>query len=415
MNICLACGNDSTEEILDLGNQSNVNRLLKDPSLELPNYPLAVNACGVCGHGQLSHQIDPEELFVDYLYASSTSVTLKEYSKKFAEAITLSVASPRVLEIASNDGIMLREFENLGISALGVEPAARMVAYARSFGLRVIEDFWPTDKIGGEKFDVVFGQNVLAHTPSPLKFLSAVRETLAEDGLAIFQTSQADMLYNGEFDTVYHEHYSFFSENSASKLAERAGLELLGVMYTPIHGTSSVYVFGLHKESGRLSFRKLKAAFDNLAISEGASPSGEMSYLRKYRSIEAWRDFAAKGRSRMLEVSELVRNARSRGFQVVAVGAAAKGLTFLKSAGIKVDFLLDEAEDKIGKWADGLDVQVRPLAVVEDLEKPFFVFTAWNFAGELQMKIRRIKVFEDMGFLTYFPTVMTSFENWEAR
>jgi SAM-dependent methyltransferase len=412
---CLACGIGITEKMLDLGSQSNVNRLLEEPGLEIPKYPLAVKACANCGHGQLSHQVNPEELFVDYLYASSTSRTLKEYSKKFAAAINQAVDAPRVLEIASNDGIMLREFEELGVSALGVEPASRMVAYARSLGLRVIEDFWPTDKLGQEKFDIVFGQNVLAHTPSPLSFLSAVKDALEVDGLAIFQTSQADMLYNGEFDTVYHEHYSFFCENSASKLAERAGLELLGVIYTPIHGTSSVYVFGLQKESGQLSFQKLKTAFEGLGISEVTAPSERKSHLRKFRSLEAWSEFAKKARNRIHEVSEIVSTARGRGFQIVAVGAAAKGLTFLKAADIKVDFLLDEAEDKIDKWADGLNVQIKPLTLITELERPFFIFTAWNFASELENKIRNMRVFEDMGFLTYFPEVLTSIDTRPAE
>jgi SAM-dependent methyltransferase len=179
---------------------------MPDQSSRIPKYPLAVSACFSCGHGQLSHQVDPKELFVDYLYASSTSETLKEYARNFAVGISRTFQNPRVLEIASNDGIMLLEFKRIGISAVGVEPAKRMVAQARALDLSVIEDFWPTQKLPHQKFDVVLGQNVLAHTPSPLGFLSAVRDVLEADGLALFQTSQADMLFNGEFDTVYHEH-----------------------------------------------------------------------------------------------------------------------------------------------------------------------------------------------------------------
>ena len=412
MNACLACGINSLETILDLGYQSNVNRLTANSDDELPKYPLAVQACAKCGHGQLSHQVKPEELFVDYLYASSTSRTLKEYSTKFAAAIKKGSDATRILEIASNDGIMLHELEELGLSALGVEPASRMVAYARKLGLQVIEDFWPTNKIGQEKFDIVFGQNVLAHTPSPLSFLSAVREALKEDGLAIFQTSQSDMLFNGEFDTIYHEHYSFFCENSAAELARRAGLELVGVIYTPIHGTSSLYVFGDQKASGQDKFKRLKSAFEDLGVAEVDNHLATKSHLRAYRSLEAWREFANKAIGRMQEVSRIVSKARAEGFQIVAVGAAAKGLTFLKATDIEIDFLLDEAEDKIGKWADGLDVQIKPLTFLERVDKPFFIFTAWNFATELENKIRKIREFQNMGFLTYFPEVITSIDNW---
>jgi SAM-dependent methyltransferase len=404
----LACGIDSVSSVLDLGFQSNVNRLISDHSSHIPKYPLGVSACLSCGHGQLSHQVDPKELFVDYLYASSTSETLKEYSRNFAAGISRTFQTPRVLEIASNDGIMLLEFQRIGISAVGVEPAKRMVAQARALDLSVIEDFWPTQKLPRQKFDLVLGQNVLAHTPSPLGFLSAVRDVLEDDGLALFQTSQADMLFNGEFDTVYHEHYSFFCENSASKLSERAGLKLMGVIYTPIHGVSSIYVFGFESSRTRLNFNKLVRVFGEMGLSETTAPPASKSLLRKSRTIEDWELFAKKAKNRMDEVSAIVAAARAEGFQIVAVGAAAKGLTFLKAAEIGIDFLLDEAVDKIGKWADGLQVQIKPLTQIQDLHKPFFILTAWNFADELERKIRTTKRFEEVGFLAYFPEVVMS-------
>ena len=145
----------------------------------------------------------------------------------------------------SNDGLFLSCLSDVGMTnACGVDPAENIAEIANGKGLQTIVGFWPevAEEFSSLSFDVVIGQNVFAHTPNPLASLLEVKRVLSANGLAIFQTSQADMIANGEFDTIYHEHYSFFCESSMAALAERAGLKLVYTHYVDIHGISSLYV-----------------------------------------------------------------------------------------------------------------------------------------------------------------------------
>ena len=241
------------------------------------------------GHGQLTEFLSPVDLFQDYLYASSTSQTLRQYSKHFAKALaTVFTGEGRILEIASNDGVLLRELSAQGLTAIGVDPAHEMVRRSNDEGLTAICDFWPSPNFKGQKFNLIVGQNVLAHTPSPMNFLVEVFDKLDEDGLAVFQTSQADMVANGEFDTIYHEHFSFFSERSASHLAVRAGGVLLETAYTSIHGNSATYIFSKTSSSKDRAIRlrlQLQEDFHSLPRSK------KHFALRKNRSVSNWLEF----------------------------------------------------------------------------------------------------------------------------
>ena len=406
---CLACGESDLELVLELGPQSNVNRLLGsiEDAGDQPRTPLELCVCPNCGHGQLGVFMDPKDLFVDYLYASSTSRSLQEYSKSFATALADVQNNSRVLEIASNDGILLRELKQVGLQPVGVEPATRMVQRAVSEGLDVVEDFWPTTRLGQRKFDFIVGQNVLAHTPDPRAFLAGVEKHLLDDGLAVFQTSQADMVANGEFDTIYHEHYSFFSERSAATLGERVGLSLASTSYSKIHGTSSIYVFS-KKNSIGIKKAALLAKALGARLGEVDAQSQRASALRVSRSVGDWREFASLASHRMEEVRQEVSKARSEGKSIVAVGAAAKGLTFLKAAGIRPDHVVDEAKDKVGLFVDDLNVQITSLNTCEGIQNPFFVVTAWNFFEELQAKVKSQRQGYLDPFLVYFPRVQVT-------
>ena len=401
---CLACGAGGLEIILDLGHQSPVNSFTDTPK-ELETYPLRLEACSECGHGQLSHFIDPKDLFSDYLYASSTSQTLKQYSKVFAACLGDSM--PRgssVLEIACNDGVLLRELSEFGFQAIGIDPAERMHKRCQQEGLNTICDYWPSKKLAGKKFDMIIGQNVFAHNPDPLKFLQASVDHLSEGGIVTFQTSQADMVANGELDTIYHEHYSFFSEESARALAERAHVELLGTAYTAIHGNSAVYFFG---KTG-VAMSRAKAIITSLEKSAPTdSVNARTEGLRKRRNIVDWKHFSVDAVERMKNMRHEIETSRRTGLKIVAVGAAAKGITFLRAAGLDLDLLVDEAPDKVGKWVSGLDLQVSPLSAVSGLGPSLFIISAWNFADELSSKIRAISQSSEIGskFIVYFPSI----------
>jgi SAM-dependent methyltransferase len=402
--VCLACGSDKLEQVLDLGEQSPVNSFTLS-SAELKRYPLGLDACHDCGHGQLMFFVSPEDLFSDYFYASSTSTTLMDYSREFATSLTAGLSKgANILEIASNDGILLRELTSLGFDSTGVDPAERMHRRCIAEGLNTICDFWPSDKLKGRYFDLIVGQNVLAHTPEPQSFLTAAIEQLTQDGLAVFQTSQADMVLNGELDTVYHEHFSFFSENSARALAKRCGAELLATAYTSIHGNSAVFFFGRTPGAKEKASRIVKSLQEKL---QPEAINSDGIRLRSHRTIEDWRTFKVEAQRKMTNMRSLVEKSRSEHLKIVSVGAAAKGITFLKASGIEVDLIVDEAEDKIGKWVSGLGRVVSPIRAIEGIGPSLFIISAWNFSKELSQKIRAVIQNTEKGSLVavYFPAI----------
>ena len=403
---CIACGSPDLEDILDLGFQPPVNSLLEVPGV-LVEYPLGLVACRRCGHGQLKEFLAPEELFEGYLYASSTSTTLKKYSEAFATALaSVTPEGARVLEVASNDGILLRELAAVGLRPVGIEPAEMLVERARAEGLEVVRGFWPADEdaVPSGPYDLVVGQNVFAHNPDPVAFLGSCRRFLTDSGVVVLQTSQADMLPNGEFDTIYHEHFSFFCETSAGAVARRGAMELAGTAYTPIHGTSAVYVFAQPTSDSRHAANLILEALSRTFPSTNAATD----LTRRSRDLDAWRLFARRATETLAHASQLVQEERESGYRIVGVGAAAKGLTLVKAAGFDVDVLLDEAADKIGRWLPGTSVdsqgvRVEDLAEFRPSSGDAFVILAWNFAPELARKLIELGVRGTEPAVLFFP------------
>ena len=413
---CLACGRDGLVEVLNLGDQHPVNAL-KSAQVESTRYPLRLVSCTNCGHAQQAYLVEPTELFSDYFYASSTSISLDEYSRQFVETVSKAFgAKLRVLEIASNDGILLKYLSGAGFQATGIDPASRMVERAILLGLNAIEGFWPdaAPKLAGARFDLIIGQNVLAHTPDPVNFLKGVEEALAEDGLAIFQTSQADMVLRNEFDTIYHEHSSFFCENSAREAGARAGLKLLGTAYTPIHGTSPLFIFGRNDKSlNRANQPITKFGAEFPTSNTGISPLA--ARLRSSRLKNDWAEFGIAANAIITQLSEKAIEVQVGEQKVVAVGASAKGITALRAAGIDADGLVDEAQDKIGIFVDGIS---KPISSLENellLDDCVVFFTAWNFSRELSRKLIGRGVSPSSKAVLFFPEVHRESLEWLSK
>jgi SAM-dependent methyltransferase len=387
---------------LDLGRQQPANLLTQSKDESVKEYPLGLVRCRACGHGQLLHMVSPDLLFNRYLYKSGTSGTLRAYFQWFFEQTsTLLPGNGRVLEIAANDGSLLTKFTEAGFESIGIDPAANIVEAGEWGPLRMVCDFFPSETIAGEEFELVLGLNVLAHTPDPLGLLRAVSEQLTEDGIAIFQTSQATMLTHGEFDTIYHEHYSFFTPQSLTILAERAGLCVRRIDLTDIHGTSFAFVLSTNPDASLPDglFRSGKFAIET-ARSKTILETFEGDVNELY---EAFVDTAVE---RMVEVRELVAAKKASGHAVVMVGVAAKAITFARAAGLELDRAFDEAPEKIGLFIPGLGLQIKDLEEVKELRgQTLFVLTAWNFASELERKVRAQATQCEPEFLTYFPEV----------
>jgi SAM-dependent methyltransferase len=401
---CLACNREQLFEVLQLGNHSPVNSLTVD-NVERERFPLNLIACNYCGHAQQECLVLPEILFADYTYASSTSNSLNEYSRTFAKLIAdVFDYNTEVLEIASNDGILLKFLAENHLSVTGIDPAEEMVLRSIQQGLNAVVGFWPSDvaNLEVQDFDLIIGQNVLAHTPDPLSFMQEISNHLKPSGIAIFQTSQADMLSRNEFDTIYHEHFSFFCENSARELGMSAGFTSLETFYSPIHGISAIYCFSKDK-IGEEQSRSLKELFVRKYPEENLE--FQFSELRKSRTKNDWINFGLNAQGILKEIKFTILERSNAKFRTICIGSSAKGITAIKSAGVGVDVILDESRDKIGKWIPGMKIQIQDLNQFIVSANDFYIFTAWNFKHELALKLISRGASLDSEVLFFFPKV----------
>lgn len=354
MSDCLVCGGSDTFEYLDLGRQPLANEF-HDGTRELARYPLAVMACRTCWHSQLTEFVDPHLMFDDYLYVSGTSDTLKRYFQDFAGRFE---PGSMVLDIACNDGSLMLAFEERGCHAAGVEPASRLAQICVRKDLDVAEGMWPQTRPDG-MFDVITMFNVLAHTPDPFTFLAAAKHHLNPGGTIWVQTSQANMILDGTFDAIYHEHVSYFTPRSMLALARRVGLIVRSIEFVPVHGGSMLVCLAL----------------DGRGIDDVPT-----SLLYREDSYEMFAKNA----------NILMRQVRGTGFAHphVGYGAAAKGNTFLNATGLKLDWIVDDNPFKHGLLTPGTNVPIGP---VENLPRGegAIVVLAWNFWDEIIAKIRR--------------------------
>ena len=407
---CLACGGESLEEVLHLGLQAPANNLLS--SLDDKDYwvyNLGIEACITCGHGQLTHFVPPENMFSDYLYVSSTSQTMRDHMAKLANfVLNLKGLNTSVLELGSNDGLFLKSLKNIGIDNFcGVDPAENIASVANEEGLTTIVGFWPevADKFEDGSYDVVIGQNVFAHTLDPYAALKEAKRVLKSNGFAIFQTSQADMIANGEFDTIYHEHCSFFCENSMDSLARRVGMKLAYTHYVEMHGNSSLYI--LVNEDVEPDTASIELAVVSAGLSLVEAKDERTARIRKDRTVADWEQFYQTANGKTDDANEVVNEWKEHNYRVVSVGAAAKGITFLRAANIDVDSILDEAPLKIGKYVPGLGVQIFNFSTVTNDDA--YIISAWNFAKEISLKLVQNGANPDAPCLLYFPeTVVTT-------
>lgn len=401
---CLCCNSDRLQSTVNLGDQPPANHYLTNINTEINNFPLELMLCIDCWHSQLSFCVDRNSIFNNYSYVSGTSVTLTNYFEWFARALSHSIGvGSTVLEIAANDGSLIKMLTKFGLKCTGVDPAKNIVEIAQANGLPVEYGYWPdyANKIHNS-FDAIIAMNVLAHVDDPLNFLAGCAAKLSLDGFIFVQPSQARMFENGEFDTIYHEHISFFNSNSIAALADRVGLELVDSFLVKIHGDSPVYILK-HKKSKSNQFNFSAFRKGPYAINENLSDyEGKINLY----SIETYTNFKYKTFDKLREVTDIINTHKSMNYKIVFIGAAAKAITFINSAKIQPDFLLDESPHKIGFYAPGLLKKVENLNSIANYSQNtpcLFVISAWNFRHELISKINKIGTPLNSKFFSYFP------------
>ena len=339
-------------------------------------FPLAVNRCKVCCHLQLSEAVDPLVLYSDYAYCSGTGKTALDFFSGFARtAMSYVPNAKRVLDIASNDGSQLDAFKALGLSTSGVDPAANLAEIAKAKGHAITvglfeETFIPE----GTTFDIITAQNVVAHTHRPMEFLSRCTDIMHKDSRLFIATSQANMVVLGECDTIYHEHISYFNAGSMMRLAERAGLRLLDIVMNDIHGTSYVFVLGT---SGEPSVRVAQRMQWEKAV--GLTRPGLYRW---------WKTHIAEKIERL---GRTIDGYKKDGFLTVGCGAAAKGISMLNMAGVKLNVLADNTPTKHYKVTSGM--LIMPFDEIANLQesKVLFVVLAWNVGLEIRRNVEQMR------------------------
>ena len=238
---CLACDSVDLIPVLDLNDQPLANSYKKSKDEPEASYPLKINRCEQCYHVQLTHAVNPDLIYKNYLYVSGTTKTYVDYMDWYADFVCeqFNVFPQSVLDIGCNDGSQLDKFKNRGLQTYGVDPAENL--FQLSSKNHNVTCGYFDDKYS-QPVDIITIQNAFAHNPNPLELLKNCKKNLNIDGLIFIQTSQADMILNDEFDTIYHEHISFYNIKSMMFLCNRAGLNLIDVIKTPIHGTSYIRI-----------------------------------------------------------------------------------------------------------------------------------------------------------------------------
>ena len=389
---CLCCDSTDIEILLDLNNQPLANSYHKEDEV-LDEYPLGVNICNKCYHIQLTHVVNPDLLFKDYLYVSGTTKTLHDNMKWFVDYVletTIWGKGNSVLDIACNDGTQLDYFKKEGFKTFGIDPAENLHKLS-SENHKVISDYFNADKFD-RQFDVITAQNVFAHNSNPKEFLEHCDELMHEESVLYIQTSQAEMILNNQFDTIYHEHVSFFNINSMNELVKRTNLTLTDVIKTPVHGISYLFRFTKNTFEGR------RKVFNEIEVERQRGLLSKKTYNEYTKNItELVSDF-----------KELVQNSKREGFKLVGYGAAAKGMTFLNFADVKLDYIIDDNELKHNLYTPGTNTIIKPngfLKQFKENDKVLFIPLAWNFYDEIQGRILKTRDNKNDWFLRYFPEV----------
>jgi SAM-dependent methyltransferase len=384
---CRHCAAQLEQTFLDLGFAPPSNAYLSQADLARPEkyYPLKIKVCQHCWLVQTEDYAQADELFsADYAYFSSTSSGWLAHAARYAEKMSTELGLGKhslVIEVASNDGYLLKNFVAAGIPCLGIEPTASTAAAAEALGVPVLREFFG-EQLGrqlaetGRQADLIAGNNVYAHVPDINDFTRGLRAALKPGGSITLEFPHLlRLIEQTQFDTVYHEHFSYLSLYTVARIFEAAGLRVRDVEQLPTHG-GSLRIHGCHADDTRPTLPAVAA----LLAEEEA---------RGLRSLAIYQNFQASADRVKDGLLAFLLEQKRTGKTVAAYGAAAKGNTLLNYAGVKPDllaFVCDAAAAKQGKFMPGSHIPILPPARLAEARPDYVVILPWNIAAEVRQQ-----------------------------
>ena len=403
--LCRHCAAPMPRLFLDLGHAPPSNAYLSAEALNAPEltFPLRLRVCDACHLVQTEDFAEADKLFAhDYAYFSSTSKSWLDHSARYAAMVSerfgLSEKS-FVIEVASNDGYLLRNFLASGVPCLGIEPTASTAEAAEALGIPVLREFFGAElgrklNAEGRGADLIIGNNVYAHVPDINDFTLGLANVLKPQGVITLEFPHLmQLVEHCQFDTVYHEHFSYLSLVSVSRIFARAGLRIFDVEELTTHG-GSLRVYGCLEGAGHAASPRVS----DMLAQERARGMESAAY---YEGFQARAEAVKNGLLRFL------LDARRDGRKVAGYGAAAKGNTLLNFAGVKPDllpFICDAAPSKQGKLMPGSHIPILPPEALSQQPPDYVLILPWNIAGEVKSQLAPLAA-QGVKFVTAVPEV----------
>ncbi len=392
---CRFCAEPLTHVMCDLGMSPLANSYVsfEDSRNAEKIYPLKVWACGKCLLAQLESFESPDAIFSDYLYFSSFSTSWVEHARRYCEMMTERFGYDRnsqVIEIASNDGYLLQHFKAKGVPVLGVEPAANVAKVAweqkqipsvvRFFGVETAEEL----VAAGKSADLLLGNNVLAHVPDINDFVGGLKIALKPEGVITFEFPHLQRLIAGnQFDTIYHEHFSYLSFLAMEKVFAHHGLVLFDVEEVPTHG-GSLRIFARHAGNAGPLF----------------ATTGRVAAMRQQETdfgltrMETYTAFGERVKASKLKLLKFLTQAKEAGKAVAGYGAAAKGVTLLNYCGVGedlMDYVVDKSPYKQNHYMPGVRIPIHSPEKIFETKPDYVLLLPWNLSKEISAEMAQIR------------------------
>lgn len=381
---CRFCNNPLEKDFVDLGMSPLSNSYISAEDLQTREsfYPLHAYVCEECFLVQLEEFEAPEQIFGDYAYFSSFSESwlkhAKEYTKQMISRFALD-EHKQIVEIASNDGYLLQYFKAAGIPVMGIEPAANVAQVAQTKGIETLVSFFGKQLanelvIQGKQADLLLGNNVLAHVPDLHDFVGGMKILLKPHGVITMEFPHLlRLMLENQFDTIYHEHFSYFSLITVEKVFAAHGLSVFDVDELPTHGGSlRIYACHLEDETKQVSLRVAELLHQE-----------ESFGLKK---IETYGNFSEKVKETKRNILDFFIQAKRGKKAIVGYGAPAKGNTLLNYCGIRTDFLdytVDRSTYKQGRYLPGTHIPIGPPDKIRETKPDYVVILPWNIKEEI--------------------------------